>query len=292
MSISDRFQRLLQGIQPTERELATYDSHRSTVRQRVLTAFPGSEVEVIGSHARNTAISGSSDLDLMLKLRRDEARWGGSTVSSDTILRRVRDDLQARYGATDIRRDGQAVAVKFGGGAFSVDVVPAMFAQMFEGRPAYVIPDGAGGWLTTSPQAHNRYLAEENNRSRGKLRSIAQLIKFWRECRSPKIPLQSFHVELVLASEGICAGVKSYAECLADAFDALAARNGRALQDPIGISGLIPAANTPAKRSAVANALASAADHATRACEAEHNRNTPEAVRQWNIVFNNSFASR
>lgn len=87
----------------------------------------------------------------------------------------------------------------------------------------------------------------------------------------------------------MCVGAKSYTQCLVEAFQLLAERGGRALQDPVGISGLIPAANTDSKRSQLATAVRNAAFHAIRAWEAEAGRNTPEAVRQWDIVFNGHF---
>jgi hypothetical protein len=87
-------------------------------------------------------------------------------------------------------------------------------ANPFKKRPLYYIPYGNGWWRLTSPEIHNGYIALMNQESGGKLRAVAQLFKFWRVCRELAIPISSFHIEMVLASEGICNGVKSYAECM------------------------------------------------------------------------------
>ena len=56
----------------------------------------------------------------------------------------------------------------------------------------------------------------------GELRAVAQLFKFWRGCRNATVPISSFHIEMVLASEGVCTGVKSYAECITELLQKMA----------------------------------------------------------------------
>src|SRR5437870_4370407 len=119
----------------------------------------------MGSHARGTAIRRHSDLDMLLILRKPEAMWGGRLVSSDTILQRVQDDLRARYRSTPVRRDGMAVALDFGDGKHSLDLVPCIFSRFANLRPVYLIPDADGGWFETSPATHNRYFALQQARS-------------------------------------------------------------------------------------------------------------------------------
>jgi signal transduction histidine kinase len=49
-----------------------------------------------------------------------------------------------------------------------------------------------------------KYIREADVRSGGKLRHVAQLMKHWRECRSPRVPLSSFHIEMLLVSARNC----------------------------------------------------------------------------------------
>jgi hypothetical protein len=252
-------------------------------------SFATSKIFPIGSAVRGSAIPQTSDLDLMLVLRVHEARWGGQLTSSFTVLNNVRAQLRARYRNTEIGRDGQAVVVDFEDGERPVEVVPAVFARFQEGVPLYAIPDGQGGWITTSPALHRRYISQADARSGGKLKNVARMIKYWRWCRTPDIPLSSFHIELLMAHEGICAGVKMYGQCLYDLFQLLSKRECRALQDPLGISGLVQAANTEAKRERAVAAVSDSAFHSARALLAELQGDTEEAIRQWDIVFNRFF---
>src|SRR5258705_202752 len=77
--------------------------------------------------------------------------------------------------------------------------------------PVYSIPDGAGSWMQTSPTLYDSYIQAANRESGGKLLQVAQLMKFWRECRDPRIPLSSFHIEMVLANEA-CAKALSHTQ--------------------------------------------------------------------------------
>src|SRR6266487_566121 len=89
------------------------------------------------------------------------------------------------YPTTPVERDVQAVVVPFSQGA-SVDVVPAVFDQMLNGKlPLYLIPDGDRDWMPTCPELHANYIRQADAKSGGKLKRVAQLLKYWRECRSP-----------------------------------------------------------------------------------------------------------
>ena len=289
MLIADRFQRLLAKTKFTLPEIERYQTHVAGVARRLETSFKLHERIRIGSAARGSAIRQSSDVDLMLVLRMSELRWGDHLVSSFTTLDRVREELQSRFWNTELGRDGQAIVASFQDGQYAIDIVPAGFSGIENKMPIYLIPDGYGGWMTTSPQTHNTFLARANLRSAGKLTHVAKLIKYWRWCRTPELPLSSFHVEMLLAGDGLTEGAKSYAECLVDLFDSLRSRDCRALQDPFRIAGLISAANTAAKLNRVVAAVDFSADHARAALLAEREGSTIEAIRQWNLVFNCGF---
>jgi len=82
-----------------------------------------------------------------------------------------------------------------------VDVVPAIFGGWSnQNTPIYWMPNGEGWWMNSSPPAHNTYIKKAEERSGGKLKRTAKLIKYWRECRDPKIPISSFHIEMLLAA--------------------------------------------------------------------------------------------
>lgn len=282
------FTKLLTRIEVPAGQLDKLGTHRGEIQSRLGKVFDLSSLKGIGSHSRHCAIKDHSDLDLMAVISKSDVERSNGWVSSKTILDKIRTELGDRFWQTATGRDGQAVVVNFGSGSLPVDVVPAVFSgwNSQPSRPLYCIPDGNGGWMLTSPEAHNAYISDADARSGGKLKSIARLIKYWRVCRQPPIPLSGFHAELVLASENVCGVGKSYAECLRDFFAALSSRAGRSLQDPLGISGLIPCATTYAQQDSVAKAASYALDHADRALRAEWTGDYDEAYRQWDLVFN------
>lgn len=288
MAVSDRFKTLLDRIEPSPTTQQLVESHRSSVASHLKNAFEANQVKLIGSHARGTAVGNVSDIDLLLVLSRSDVTRGGVRSSSQSVLGSVRRELQARFRNTDIGRDGQAVVVDFGDGRHPVDVVPGVYlGPGYNNYPVYEIPDGGGAWMQTSPEVHNRHIADADQRSGSKLKGVARLLKFWRKTRSA--PVSSFHMELVLAESGICTVPKSYATALADALSLLAQRQGRALQDPLGISGWVQATNTDSKRQQLAASLRASAEHAQAAVYNDGWGSYSEAYRQWDLVFNGQF---
>ena len=294
MRIPFAFARLLQQLEPTAGGVTKGKLHAHSIKRRLVSSFELKNSFFIGSSMRETAIRGYSDVDLFTVFPRQVLKWGSGWVSSDTFVRNIRNDLNERFPATDVRRDAQAIVVHFGGGSDPVDVVPAVFhAFKTEHRvPVFLIPDGSGGWLETAPAAHNNFIKASNAKSGGKLRKTIQLIKHWRNSRSPAIPLSSIYLELLLASSGICIGPKGYAACVFEAFDLLRSRECRGLRDPIGLAGVLQSVKTEAQATRLIDAVEHAWTHAAKALLAERGKDWNEAFRQWNLVFNGEFPSR
>lgn len=280
---------LASRIQPRPGELESARLHRTVVRNRLTNSFDVARIAPIGSHARETAVRQVSDLDMLVVLKRNEAKWGGDLVSSFTLIDRVRADLQSRFPATGVRRDQQAVVIDFAAGQQSLDVVPAVFQRMTALRPVYLIPDGLGDWLETSPEAHDAYFNSQVRQTGGKLRRVVQLMKWWKFSRAEPIPIRSFHVDVLLAASRVCAGVKPYTHCLFEAFRLLDDRECRSLRDPLGRYSPIRAASTDVQLQEVRNAVGYALYHSQAAVAAEAVRDFEEANRQWSIVFNGRY---
>ena len=288
MTVSQSFANLIGRIQPTTIEVNSAKQHLAVIKTRLETVFKMSSCRVTGSFSRDSSIHGFSDTDLLAVFKRAQFTWGGDVISSTRVLEHVRVQLLARYPNTPLGKDGMAITIKFSDGQI-VDVVPALFDSMFKDKwPVYLIPDGAGGWMHSSPSLYDAYIKQADSQSGGKLKYIAQLMKFWRDCRTPRVPLSSFHIEIVLASEEICKGVKSYSECLRDLLRSLTDRNCRAIRDPYQISGYISCVKTESQLDAASASVKYSRNHSNDALVAEPN-NVAEAKRQWNIVFNGNF---
>jgi predicted nucleotidyltransferase len=285
--ISDTFfAGLIRKLAPTATEISQIQQHINTVQSTIKNKYNVKRYMVIGSHSRQSAIRNHSDVDLFAVFAREDATWGDNLIKSDTALANLRQALTTRYWNTDIGRDGQAIVVSFSG--VSVDVVPGVFwGWSKQSRPVYLMPDGKGWWRQTSPESHNKYIETASATSRHKLKYVAQMLKFWRICRSPMIPIKSFHIEMLLASQGTTVGIKSYGECLRDTFGVLWQRKCAGLQDPLGISGIIECCGSGPQTARALQAIGESYDQAQRACQAEINNNYTEAKRLWSLVFNN-----
>lgn len=289
MTISGSFIEILNRCDFTPRDRTLLATHRSEVETRLKHAFDVSKIEAIGSDARGSAIRQSSDLDLLLVLRKSELVWGGSRMSSTTVLEKVRTQLTDRFPSTAIGRDRQAVVVAFSDDQ-SIDVVPAGWIRAQpDGWPLYIIPDGRGGWLETAPGSHGRYIAGADARSGGKLKNVARIYRYYRWSRKDPVPVSAFHVELLLAVTDVCRVGSSYPECFAVLLEQLRQRGCRALQDPLGVSGYVSACGTEAQRVSALKTISASAERATAAIAAERNGNAREARRLWSIVFNHRF---
>jgi len=281
-------QALAARIQPQEAALTAAKSHRGSVRLRLSSTFKVANATIMGSHARQTAVHRYSDLDFMVLFKKEEFFWGGRLVSSDTILDRLLGDLRERFPSTLIRRDVVAASLDFSSGQ-SLDVVPARFDSFFESRPVYLIPDGAGGWLRTSPQAHDQYFEVSHERSGRKLRRVSQLLKWWKHGREQPLPIRSFYIDMALAGTNVAGVAKSYGACLRDFFDFLVQTECRPIHDPCGIAGRISANETYNQLAMLNRAAQFAQFHARAALAAESKLDFPEANRQWNLVFNGTY---
>ncbi len=215
--------------------------------------------------------------------------WGSGEISSATLLRRIRDDLQARYPTTKVRRDDVAAVVAFGRGQFSVDVVPAIFAS-FDSRPVFRIPDGSGGWLPTAPDAQRNWLREANARSGGRLVPVVQMLKWWSSARQTTMHLRSLFVETALGQRNVVGGPWSYSESLMRAFAFLCEATRGSVPEPTGFAGqrIYPTV-TETQRRSLLDVLVSCAARAIQAIDAERRGDWRESVRQWSIAFNHQF---
>ena len=288
MTVSARFATLLAWATPSTAQIRNYETHQASVTSTLKANLNMVDVGLMGSYKRGSAVGRFSDVDLLAVLRTSEVKLGDSWKSSTAVMQNVRKALLSRFPDTDVGRDGQAVVVRFADGEDPVDVVPAVYvAAGANNYPTYAIPDGAGGWMESSPQAHNRYIGDRDGG--GKLPNVARIAKWWKISREVEIPLSGFHVEMLLAGQGICLGVKSYAECFADLLDVLERRDCASLQDPLGVSGYISAAGTNGKRDQLRSAVAWSAERARRAVAAEHERDLQEAYRLWGLVFKDAF---
>jgi hypothetical protein len=149
---------------------------------------------LLGSWGKGTQVRPPRDIDLLFILPvvvyyLFQQRQGN--VQSQ-LLQEVCDVLRVTYPTTDIRGDGQVVAIPFG--TYQVEVAPAFHRQgggylvcdtHFGGRYKHVDPDGELAALAAADAYYN-----------GNMSKLTRLLKQWQ--RYCNVPIKSFHLEAAI----------------------------------------------------------------------------------------------
>lgn len=287
--VADKFRELHDGVRPLQREGEKAGVHLAQILVRLRKTFAIKRTLRIGSYAKDTAIH-RSDVDYMVVMSREEAMKWARDGSSATLVNRVREDLANRFPATEVRRDAQAVVVHFEQGSAPVDVVPAIFGSFQGTSPHYLIPDGVGDWIETSPDAQKTALAWKNAASGKKLVPVIRMLKWWAMSRQATSGLSSYYIEAFLMQTPP-APFEPYSIAVSRALGALYASGCAPAGDPVKISKRgIPATSTETQRKSVVSVLQVSAEQAAEAIELERRGQVSAALSKWRQVFNGKFA--
>ncbi|HEV7918652.1 MAG TPA: hypothetical protein VGO97_03665 [Solirubrobacterales bacterium] len=148
----------------------------------------------------------------------------------------------------------------------------------------YALPDGAGDWITTDPDAQDAYFNERAQVLGSNLKPLVRMIKRWNSVHSRH--LKSFHLEVLVNQAFSSLGDNSRRAC--ELFFEWAPNN-LGVNDPAGHSGDLSQYLRLDSRQAIVNNLNSAKTRATQAIEAENRSDHREAIRLWRIVFGDEF---
>ncbi len=277
--------RLADRVQPDEAGKQWVRNRLTDLEGRAVQAFPRSRLVPIGSYTRGTAIAVHSNVDALLVLPREWATWGTRRVAPHMIVQRMAQDLGDQYCTATIRRDGRAVALSFRGVIHTLDVLPAFSMRRSKSSPVYSIPGPDLRWIDVSPQRHDAIFLQANLRSGGKLRAISRLIKTWGVVVAPLGGVSSLYIDMMLATSGIAAGVKSYGACLNELFQVLGSCDAHGLSDPAGGSSVILASSSIGVRERLCDWVKAAADQAQTALNAQTQGENALAHRQWRALF-------
>lgn len=133
---------------------------------------------IVGSVGRQTAIKGSSDLDIIFDLPKTiYTKYDNYTSNGQSaLLQDVKSVLQERYPKTVISGDGQVVVVAFD--KYTVELVPAFKNS----DDSFTYPDTHDGgiWKTTNPIPEQKECAKCDNASRGIYFDFCHIIRSWK----------------------------------------------------------------------------------------------------------------
>lgn len=284
-TVDEGFRDFLAKLTPLNGETAAAKEHRKSIEQCIRSNFGLDRFWRTGSFGNGTSIAGYSDVDYMASIPRKKLKQNSTT--SLTVLRNV---LAARFPKTGVRSACPAVVVPFGiNRKETTEVTPADFVKSSGGHSVYDIPDCNGGWMKSSPDAHNSYVRGIDQSLSNKVKPLVRFIKAWKYFR--EVPVSSFYLELRVAKYASGESVISYAIDVEHVFQELHRIELSKIRDPMGVSGYISPSSTQVQLNDAKSKLATAASRASKARAAEVSGNIKDAFYWWNLLFDGRFPS-
>jgi hypothetical protein len=283
-TVEEAFRVFHQRLTPTATETAAAKSHRATIEACLKNNFEITRFFRTGSFGNGTSVRNFSDVDYFASIPNRYL-----TANSDSTLRKVWRALDERFPQTEVGIRTPAITLPFGTDASeSTDVVPAEYVgkDQYENL-VYEIPDRSGGWMRTSPDAHNNYVANVNANLGQKVKPLIRFIKAWKYYRN--VPLYSFYLEMQVARYASKESSIIYSIDVKNVFKLLWDNQLAAMQDPTGISGYIYPAFSEAMKADALSKISTALSRAEKAREAEEAGRVGDAFDWWDLVFDDSF---
>ena len=284
-TVDEGFRDFLGKLTPSSGETAAAKKHRRSIEQCIRARFGLNRFWRTGSFGNGTSISGYSDVDYMASIPSETLK-----ANSTTSLTELRNALAARFPNTGVRSACPAVVVPFGPDwKETTEVTPADCVATSGDYVVYNIPDCDGGWMKSSPDAHNSYVRGIDKSLSNKVKPLVRFIKAWKYFRD--VPVSSFYIELRVAKYASGESLILYAIDVERVFRELQRIGLAKIQDPMGVSGYVSPSRTEAQLNDAKSKLATAASRAGKAKAAEQSGNIKGAFYWWNLVFDGKFPS-
>ena len=284
-TVDEGFRDFLRKLTPSSAETAAARAHRRSIDQCIRASLGSNRFWRTGSFGNGTSISGRSDVDYMASIPR--ARLKQNSSSSLTGLRNA---LATRFPNTGVRTACPAVVVPFGTlRRETTEVTLAGHVGSRGSHPVYDIPDCNGGWMRSSPDAHNSYVRHVDQSLSNKVKPLVRFIKAWKCYRI--VPISSFYLELRVAKLASGKSSIDYSTDVERVFRELRRIGLARIQDPMGVSGYVSPCRSGAQLQNAKSKLVRAASRAAKAREAEARGNTKKAFYWWNLLFAGKFPS-
>lgn len=135
---------------------------------------------VVGSVGRQTAVSETSDLDLLFVLPQEVyTRFNAyDSNGQSALLQEVKNTIKKRYPKTDIKGDGQAVVINFTDRFYSIDLVPAF--EQNDGSFKYPDSNDGGSWKKTDPIPEQDACSTLFEKTDGDGKRLCNALRVWK----------------------------------------------------------------------------------------------------------------
>lgn len=290
-TVEQAFDTFIKKLAPLSSEHNKAAKHKSSVQSSLSNSHGCTNLFETGSFGNRTGIRHYSDTDYFAVIP-----IGNLSSNSSTSLRQFREALDRTFWQTyGIVVNCPAVKIPFGQyKSEELEVTPSFHDGMVQtslGRyRKYGIPDCQGGWMESSPAAHNAYVREQDKRLNYKLKPLIQLIKAWKYFNS--VPIVSFYLELRVTKYAESESSIVYDVDIKRVLNSLNNNNLASIRDPMGVSGLISPCKSATQKETSLSKLNTAATRAEKAITSKSNGNVDNALYWWNLLFKSQFPTR
>lgn len=289
-TIDEGFNMFIKKLAPSTIEHDKAKSHKDSVKGCLEKNFECFSFFETGSFGNGTGVRHYSDTDYFAACPVKKIN-----DNSSTTLRNVKDALKETFWNTDgIAVSSPSVQIPFGVFASeTLEVTPCTFNGLVPtpvgNKASYSIPNLDGGWMQSSPHAHNAYVQREDDRLKNKLKPLIQLIKAWKFYNN--VPISSFYLELRVTKYAEGESAIIYPTDIRFIMKMLYDNDLASIIDPMGISGYVRACSTEAKRNEALSKLSTGYSRAEKAYGYE-DKDTDKSFYWWDLFFNNEFPKR
>lgn len=289
-TLEQGFDTFLGRLVPLTSEHNTAASHKNSVESCLTNNFDCHTFFETGSFGNGTGVRHFSDTDYFAACKTAKLK-----NDSSVTLRQVKEALQATFPRTEgIEVKTPAVRIPFGKyKSEDLEVTPCDFRGLVDtpvGKKAlYDIADYDGTWMSSSPHAHNAYVKQQDDRLSGKLKPLIRLVKAWKFYNN--VPIKSFYLELRVTKYAEDESSIIYDIDLRNVMKLLDNNQLASIRDPMGISGLVSACSTDAKKRDALSKLSTGFTRAEKAYQ-ERNEDLDDCFHWWNMFYNDGFPSR
>lgn len=281
-NVNDAFDQLVGRLTPSNTEATAAASHRASIEQCLKAQFGMFRFFRSGSFGFGTSVSGYSDVDYFAVLPTNRLKQ-----DSNSTLNEVAAALRVRFPLTGVKIEAPVVVVPFGSNKGERhEIIPADFLWPSGGADVFHIPNRAGGWIQSSPDAHGRRIDNVNDRLGKKVKPLIRLMKAWKYYNA--VPIRSFYLEMRTAEYAATQSTIIHRWDVRGVLQHLLSVGLADMTDPTGLPDPIYAAYT----SEIPTILAKIRDtltHADAAFTLEEAGNVRGAFARWDNVFNYGF---
>lgn len=283
-SVDEGFRDFDKKLTPSSAEAEAARKHRASVEACLEANYKVLRFFRSGSYGNGTSIRYHSDVDHFVSL--DDKHKNLST----SVLSNLRSVFKSRFPHTSVYVRTPAVRIDFGsGGSLKYEIVPAFLKSTSGLGYTYEIPKPGGGWMKSSPEGHNKYVAKQNDRLNKGVKPLIRFIKAWKYYND--VPISSFYLELRVAKYSSTQDLILYSWDVEKMFRQLSSNDLAAITDPTGAGGYIYPCSSDSDKTTALSKVRTAARRAANAREMEEKAKISDAFDWWDKVFAGKFPS-